>query len=149
MRRNERNKFIIAGAILVVALAILISVKIIDKETERIPNAEQWNGSTYSRNNLTGEIILSNNKKTKVYLEVKRAVLGNIDRASNEGVIEHLGWHEGSWLAADGFPFWWNWHSWPYWWYHFNPAGRVTWKLELEPGEKIDLEYSWHYFWRL
>jgi hypothetical protein len=128
--------------------AIDISVDIVDRETERIPNAEEWNGSTYSRNNLSGQISLSNNKKTRVYLEVKRSVLGNIDSVSDDGEIEHLGWHEGGWLAADGFPFWWNWHSWPYWWYHFNPAGQVTWELELEPGEKIDLEYSWHYFWR-
>ncbi|MHC4130550.1 MAG: hypothetical protein ACYSSP_14410 [Planctomycetota bacterium] len=127
--------------------AVDISVDIVDRETERIPDAEQWHGSTYSRNNLAGEISLSNNKKTKVYLEVKRSVLGNIDSVSDDGEIEHLGWHEG-WLAAEGFPYWWNWHSWPYWWYHFNPAGQVTWELELEPSEKIDLEYTWHYFWR-
>ncbi|MHC4842816.1 MAG: hypothetical protein ACYTEE_03355 [Planctomycetota bacterium] len=123
--------------------AVDISVDIIDRETERIPNAEQWNGSTYSRNNLAWEISLSNHKKTRVYLEVKRSVLGNIDSVSDDGEIEHLGG-----LAAEGFPFWWNWHSWPYWWHHFNPAGQVTWELELEPGAEIDLEYTWHYFWR-
>jgi len=137
-----------ASSDLELTTAVDISVKKIDEETERIPNAEQWNGYTYSRSNLTGTISLTNNRTDTIELEVRRSVLGNIDSADSDGDITHLGRHEGGWIATDGFPFWWGWYNWPYWWYHFNAVGQVNWELKLKPGENIELEYKWHYFWR-
>ena len=128
--------------------AIDISVKKLDNETERVPNAARWNDYTYSRSNLTGTISLTNHRADTIELEVKRSVLGNIDSADNDGKITHTGGYEGQWLATDSLPFWWNWYNWPYWWYHFNTISEVNWNLKLSPGESINLEYKWHYFWR-
>ena len=128
--------------------AVDISVKKIDEETERIPNAERWNNDSYSRSNLTGTISITNNRTDTIELEVRRSVLGNIDSAGSKGEITHLGRHEGQWFSPDGFPFWWGWYNWPYWWYHFNAIGQVRWELKLKPGENTELEYQWHYFWR-
>ena len=136
-----------ASSDLELTTAVDIAVEKLDKETERIPNAEKWDGYTYARSNLTGTIHLTNRLAETVQLEIRRSVLGNIDSASHEGRIEHLGRHEGGWMA-DGYPFWWSWYNWPYWWYHFNAVGNVTWKCELKPSKSIELEYEWHYFWR-
>ena len=128
--------------------AVDISIKKLDEETERIPNAARWYDDSYSRSNLTGTISITNNRTDTIELEIRRSVLGNIDSAGSEGEITHLGRHEGEWMSPDGFPFWWGWYNWPYWWYHFNAIGQVNWELKLKPGEKIELEYQWHYFWR-
>ncbi|MEJ2648118.1 MAG: hypothetical protein P8016_06885 [Sedimentisphaerales bacterium] len=128
--------------------AVDISVKKMDDETGRTPNAARWNDYTYSRSNLTGTISLTNHRTDTIELEVKRSVLGNIDDADNDGKITHTGGYEGEWIDSDRLPFWWNWYNWPYWWYHFNTISEVNWNLKLSPGQTINLEYKWHYFWR-
>ncbi|MBN1816733.1 MAG: hypothetical protein JW828_05200 [Sedimentisphaerales bacterium] len=127
--------------------AVDISVKKLDEETERTPRAMQWNGSDYARSDLQGRITLTNHKDKTITLEVTRSVLGQIDSASHEGKIEHLGRHEG-WLTG-GVPVWWNWYNWPYWWYHLNSIGRIQWEMTLETGQSVELQYQWHYFWRM
>jgi hypothetical protein len=129
-------------------VAVDISVEKLDVETERINDAARWDGCTYARSNLTGTITLTNHRANSVNLEVCRSVLGNIDSADHDGKIEQLGRHEGGWMATDSYPFWWGWYDWPYWWYRFNSIGRVDWELKLEPEQKIELEYKYHYFWR-
>jgi hypothetical protein len=126
--------------------AIDISVKKSDEETERIPNAVTWNNNQYFRSNLTGKISLTNRRTDTIELEIKRSVLGTIDKADNDGKIIHVGGQD-EWVNTDGFPSWWSWYSWPYWWYYFNPVGQVNWDLKLKPNESISLEYKWHYFW--
>ena len=128
--------------------AVDIAVEKLDKETDRIADAAKWDGYTYARSNLTGTIALTNRRSDTVVLEIQRSVLGNIDSASGEGSIVHLGRHEGGWADPNSLPFWWPWYDWPYWWYHFNPVGRVRWECELKEGETIELQYKWHYFWR-
>ena len=137
-----------ASSDLELTTAVDIAVEKLDRETDRIPNAAKWDGYTYARSNLTGTIHLTNRRAETVYLEIRRSVLGHIDSASHKGSIEHLGRHEGEWMASDGLPFWWHWYNWPHWWYHFNAVGRVTWKYELKSRKSIELEYKWHYFWR-
>lgn len=137
-----------ASSDLELTAAVDIAVEKLDNETARVPEAAKWDGYTYARSNLTGTIRLTNRLTEAVTLEVRRSVLGHIDSASHEGSIEHLGRHEGGWMAADSLPFWWHWYNWPYWWYHFNSIGRVTWAQELAPGHTVELNYEWHYFWR-
>ena len=137
-----------ASSDLELTTAVDIAVEKLDEETDREPDATKWDGYTYARSNLTGTIHLTNRRTETVYLEIRRSVLGNIDSATHEGSIEHLGRHEGEWMASDSLPFWWHWYNWPNWWYHFNAVGRVTWKCELKSGKSIELEYKWHYFWR-
>jgi len=137
-----------ASSDLELTAAVDISVEKLDKETDRIPDAVKWDGYSYARSNLTGTITLTNRRSDTVSLEVRRSILGHIDSASHEGTIEHLGRHEGGWIDPTCRPFWWGWYNWPYWWYHFNAVGRVSWECELESGKSIELEYQWHYFWR-
>ncbi len=47
-----------------------------------------------------------------------------------------------------GHPPWWGWYAWPQWWTHFNGVGKITWKLDLKPGQGVDLKYTWNYYWR-
>ena len=137
-----------ASSDLELTVAVDIAVERQDAETERINDAARWDGNIYARSNLTGTISLTNRRAQSVDLEIRRSVLGNIDSATCDGIIEHLGRQEGGWMTADGYPFWWNWYNWPYWWYRFNAIGRVSWQLKLEPEESIELEYQYHYFWR-
>jgi len=137
-----------ASSDLELTAAVDISVEKLDKETDRIPDAAKWDNYTYARSNLTGTIHLTNHRSDTVNLEIRRSILGHVDSASHEGLIEHLGRHEGGWMDPNSLPFWWGWYNWPYWWYHFNAVGRVSWECELKPGKTIDLEYKWHYFWR-
>ena len=128
--------------------AVDISVSTTDLEVEQVPNAEKWNGYTYSRNDLTGKIHLVNHRDQSIKVEVTRMVLGKIATADNNGKIEHLGRHQASWTIAENEPFWWRWHNWPHWWYHFNSMAKITWEFELGSSESIDLEYNWSYYWR-
>jgi hypothetical protein len=137
-----------ASSDLELTAAVDIAVEKLDKETERIPDAVKWDNYTYARSNLTGTITLTNRRSDTVSLEIRRSILGQIDSASHEGSIEHLGRNEGGWLDPNSLPFWWRWYNWPYWWYHFNAVGRVSWECEIEPGKSVELEYQWHYFWR-
>jgi hypothetical protein len=137
-----------ASVDLELTMAVDISVKKIDKETGFTPDVEKWDGHRYGRRELAGQIHLTNHRDEAIYLEVQRSILGHIDSASEDGVVEHLDRHEGGWMMTDGTPFWWNWHNWPHWWYYFNTVARVTWKVEVKPKDSIDLEYNWHYFWR-
>jgi hypothetical protein len=137
-----------ASSDLELTAAVDIAVEKLDKETERIPDAVKWDNNAYARSNLTGTISLTNRRSDTVSLEIRRSILGQIDNASREGSIEHLGRHEGGWMDPDSLPFWWSWYNWPYWWYHFNAVGRVSWECEIEAGKTIELEYKWHYFWR-
>jgi hypothetical protein len=137
-----------ASSDLELTAAVDISVERLDRETDRIPDAVKWDGYSYARTNLTGTISLTNRRSDTVSLEIRRSILGQIDSASHEGSIEHLGGHESGWMDPNSLPFWWGWYNWPYWWYHFNAVGRVTWECELKSGKSIELEYQWHYFWR-
>ena len=137
-----------ASSDLELTAAVDISVEKLDRETDRIPDAVKWDNYTYARSNLTGTITLTNRRSDTVSLEIRRSILGQIDSASHEGLIEQLGRNEGGWMDPSRLPFWWGWYNWPYWWYHFNAVGRVSWECEIEPGKSIELEYQWHYFWR-
>ena len=137
-----------ASSDLELTTAVDIAVEKLDNETDRIPDAAKWDNNTYARSNLTGTIHLTNRRSDTISLEIRRSVLGNIDSASHEGSIAHLGRHEGGWMDPNSLPFWWGWYNWPYWWYHFNAVGHVNWECELKPGKAIELEYKWHYFWR-
>jgi len=128
--------------------AVDISAEKTDKESERTPNAVTWLNDKYSKTDMVGTIKITNRRQDKVYLEVTRSILGQLDSATEKGLVEQLGWNEGGGSANNGFPTWWHWHNWPYWWYHFNGIGRITWKLELEPEKTINLQYKWNYYWR-
>jgi|WetSurMetagenome_2_1015567.scaffolds.fasta_scaffold07055_2 hypothetical protein len=128
-----------------VTAAVDLTVKRTDAEVRRIPNALTWNGDNYFKVELKGSILLTNHRAEPVNVEVTRKVLGNVDTASEGGVICKLNRLEE---GGEGQPTWWSWYSWPYWWNRFNGTGSITWKTTLEPGKHTTMDYTWNYLWR-
>ena len=132
-----------------ITTAVDILVKKSDKETGREHNAANWEGVAYAKINLQGTIKLTNNRAAAARIEVTRNVLGNATEADHDGKVEMQNVFEDDSLGpVSGYPYWWGWYSWPHWWTHFNGIAKVTWKLDLEPGESVDLKYTWNYYWR-
>lgn len=131
-----------------VTTAVNIKVKNSDTQNQVTPNAVKWNGDSYSKVDMTGSVELTNFGEKPVTIYVKRSVLGNMDEASHEGTIKQLGHGDDGFVFESGVPVWWNWCSWPWWWYHFNNIGQGNWQIELQPKEDTKLEYNWHYYWR-
>lgn len=128
--------------------AVDVAVTHLDVETDRVPDAQQINGYHYARTNYAGSITIVNRRSDAIELEVHRSILGRLDGANEDGVVEQLAGNDGTWLSQYGTPFWWDWYRWPSWWHHLNGYGRVTWRQTLAAGEKAELTYDWHYFWR-
>jgi hypothetical protein len=130
--------------------AVDIQVKKKDNETGRVPNAIVWQGDQYGRVDLAGTITLTSYRDDPLTLEIVRHVLGNVASAEGGGEIEMVNLFEDpSFSEGPGpFPTWWGWFSWPWWWHHFNSVGRITWTVDLQPGEPLELAYTWNYFWR-
>jgi hypothetical protein len=133
-----------------ITAAVDIRVKKTDNETKRTPNAALWQGDHYARVDLAGTITLTSFRQTPVEVEVVRHVLGNVDSADHDAKIEMVNiFEDASFAEGPGpYPYWWGWFSWPWWWHHFNGVGRVTWTVELQPNEPLDLQYTWDYYWR-
>jgi len=119
-------------------------------EVSRTPNVEKWDNESYGKIDLTGKIKLVNHRTQRVRVEITRHVLGVVDRASHEATIEKANAFEDQSARPEGYvyPNWWYAYNWPYWWYRFNGIGRIIWKTELDPGQSVELDYNWHYYWR-
>lgn len=130
--------------------AVDIQVRKKDNETGRVPNATIWQGDQYGRVDLDGTITLTNYRDRTLRVEVVRHVLGNVASAEREGEVEMVNLFEDpSFAEGPGpFPTWWGWFSWPWWWHHFNSVGRITWTVDLQPGQPLELGYTWNYYWR-
>jgi hypothetical protein len=127
--------------------AVNIGVKHSDEQTNLIPNAVNWNGNSYSKIEMLGSLELTNFSDKPVTLQIHRSVLGTMDAADSDGSVKQLGNGYDGFAFDNGLPFWWNWCSWPWWWYRFNNVGQAVWTLELGPKESRTLTYNWHYFW--
>jgi hypothetical protein len=125
--------------------AVDVRVKKTDKETARVPNAATFQGDQYARIELAGTLALTNFSNKNIEIEVKREVLGKVKTADNGGTTEMINVFEDT---HQGYPSWWSWYSWPSWWHRMNGVGRITWKVPLKPKEKVDLNYTWSYFYR-
>lgn len=117
-----------------ITTAVDIQVKKTDFETTRTAKALRHNHNDYFRVDQRGIITLTNYRSNTVDVEVSRSILGNLDSADNDGKI------------IKGIMS--NRHNWPNWWYYFNSAGKVKWRIKLDAGKNIKLGYGWHYFWR-
>jgi hypothetical protein len=139
---------------LTITQAVDITVAKSDKETARTPNAATWDGSPYARIDLVGSLKLTNRRDKKVQVEVTRYVLGNATQAGQDGKVEMVNvFEDPSFLPARSagglsWDWWWQWHNWPNWWYHFNGVGKISWKVDLAPGDSTELNYTWNYYWR-
>jgi hypothetical protein len=141
-----------ASTDLALTTAVDIQVKKSDREIKRTPNAYRHADQQYLRVDLQGTVRLTNHRDQSLALEVTRHVLGRVNSADHGGQVimsnvfesrDHLpAGNEGR--GAYG----WDAFNWPWWWHHVNGLGRITWKLELVPGQSLDLGYAWHYFWQ-
>lgn len=132
-----------------VTTAVDVSVKKLDVETKRTPDAVRWNNEGYTRVDLAGTIGLTNHRPQAVSLEITRHVLGAVESADHDAMVEKINVFEDTRpRPGSGYPYWWFGYNWPWWWHRFNGIGRITWKLELPPGQSIDLAYTWYYYWR-
>ena len=131
-----------------ITTAVDIKVKTNSEQESTENDAVKWDGEHYSKVKMKGDVVLHNysDKNVKIYL--KRSVLGNMDEVLDSGKLKQLGHSYDGLLFEEGLPFWWNWCSWPWWWYHFNSVGQGSWEVELAPGESKTFNYKWHYFWR-
>jgi hypothetical protein len=137
-----------------VTAAADIHTKRTDRQTEFTPDAIKLRHTAYSRIDLAGTLTLTNFRDHPVHVEVRRAVLGHVDEADQEGQTIQLNWME-DWSYRPGRtgmsvmqPFWMWRYNWPWWWGHLNGIGEVTWEFELLPGQTKELTYAWHYFWQ-
>jgi hypothetical protein len=132
-----------------ITTAVDIKVKKLDKEVKRELNVANWDGAAYGRIDLEGALTLTNYRSQSVEVEVTRSVLGNAAKANHDGVISSINVFEADESTVrNEQPYWWGWYSWPYWWNHFNGIGRIVWKVKIESGKSVDLNYAWNYFWR-
>ena len=125
--------------------AIDIQVKKNENEMARTPNAIRLQENQYARVDLNGSISITNFGDRTAQIEVTRHLYGKVKEASNNGTIEMVNLIEDS--SADDHPYWWNWYSWPSWWNQVNGRSLVTWKLPLDAGRTINLNYRWYYYW--
>jgi hypothetical protein len=138
-----------AEADLAITTAVDVSLKKTDKETERVPNAVQWQGNQYMRVDLAGVLKLTNYRTEAIDLEVTRYVLGNVGQADHDGKVSMVNvFEDGQYAPGGTTPYWWGWYNWPYWWNHFNGVGKIEWKLKVEPSTDVELKYTWNYYWR-
>ena len=128
------------------SVAVDVSVKQAEQQTQLTPNALNINGNNLSKVDMSGKVELTNHKQETIKIEVQRSLYGNINTANLDGKIEQAGFGLEGW-SEENLPFWWGWYSWPWWWYRANSFGRINWELELKSGQQLQLEYTWHYFW--
>lgn len=129
-----------------VTKAVDIRVETSQKESTRDQSGLRWNDHTYARLNLEGTAEITNYKNRPVKLEVTKYVLGIGDGASHDGNVEQVDFYTDLDWSDPNFQ-WYRWYGWPWWWSRLNGAARITWELQLDPGEHIDLTWQWHYFW--
>lgn len=138
-----------AAVDLALTTAIDVKVKKTDKESKRTPNAANFDGHSFWRIDVDSSITLSNHKGQAVDVEVVRYVLGNSGTAGEGGKAEMVNLlEEDDYVSHSSRPPWWGYYSWPAWWSHFNGIGKITWNKKLDPGQRLEMPYTWHYYWR-
>jgi hypothetical protein len=130
---------------LTVTTAINLPVKMEEQEAGRTSNAASFAGHQYDRIDVAGTISVTNYRKEPAKVEIERLTLGIADEAGQDGTITRLNAQHGSW---SDLPAWWQWYNWPGWWHHLNSVSRIRWTVTIATGEKLEVSYKWHYFWR-
>ena len=91
---------------------------------------------------LGGKITVSNLSEKAINIQVRRDVVGQVNEAQPKAtatIVDAIG-------TAREYPYWWQSYNWPEWWHKLNGVSRITWNLELQPGEKKVLSYNWSYY---
>lgn len=129
------------------APAVDVTVKRLETETKRTPNALKWRDDNYTRVDVGGRLVITSYRSEPITLELNQQFIGTVDTAGQAGVIRKLGIGDDDGEAADAkLPAWWNYNSGD--WRAVNGLSAVKWTVTV-PGKKtIEVPYSYHYFWR-
>jgi hypothetical protein len=132
-----------------VTQAVGLRVAKAEQESGRTPDAMRWRKESFHRVDLAGSLTLTNDSERAYEVEVTRNVLGAVDTADHGGAVVAVNLAEDAGVASGAAPpAWWGWFNWPWWWRNVNGAGRITWKVKVEPHASVPLGYAWHYFWQ-
>ncbi|MEQ8820825.1 MAG: hypothetical protein RLY93_11325 [Sumerlaeia bacterium] len=94
------------------------------------------NKTQYSQATMSGEIELTNRRGTPVEVEIERVVFGQITEAEGAEKVSV----SPDRVNVGGQIYW------PWWWRNVNPSTKLTWTVELEPGETKSVEYGWTFY---
>ncbi len=128
-----------------ITVAVNVNSSVTDEEVKVTRNAVTISGDAYSRADCRSRLRLVNGGKKRISVSVSRPVPGIVDSASDEGRHRRLA--GGATSVSYHWP-WYGYWSWPYWWWRANSVSRVSWDVELKPGETKEVTVDWHYFFR-
>lgn len=129
------------------APAVDVTVKRVESESKRTPNALKWRDDSYSRVDVGGRLIVTSYRNEPISLELTQQFIGTVDTADLAGVIRKLGLGDDDGEAASAsLPTWWNYNSGD--WRAVNGLSSVKWTITLPAKKSIEVPYSYHYFWR-
>ncbi|MHA7813396.1 MAG: hypothetical protein ACX94C_08400 [Phycisphaerales bacterium] len=130
-----------------VGKGVEIGVEARETEEERELKAVRWNNHDYARARVGFVSELTNRKDKPVRMEVVKIAFGERPQAGQGAQIEMLSPYDPR-LGNEHEWNWWHGYSWPWWWSRFNGMTRISWDVTIEPGDSVEVEASWGYFWR-
>lgn len=126
MLAQDELKYTPTGAEGVIRLSKAIDVQARNDEevTEVVENAKRINKVSYSKATLKGQIKLANFQQKKIKISVTKFVNGEPGAISNNGAFVMLKVNPGA----------------------LNPTSKITWEIELNPGEQQTISYVYSLF---
>ena len=139
-----------ATAELAVAAALDLAAARTDEIVSREATEQRRFGETYYKVSLNGEISIQSRRSEPVRIQVVRTLLGEMEPLpdSREDPVSVKLLHPLDPLAAAGgvTQSLWFGYQWPSWWSSLNSVVRLTWDVQIKPGERKSLRFPWRYF---
>ncbi|HEY0072768.1 MAG TPA: hypothetical protein VGB77_01610 [Abditibacteriaceae bacterium] len=127
------------------APAVDVTVKRLENETKRTPNALKWQDDNFTRVDIGGRLVITSYRNEPITLEVTQQFIGTVEKAQS-GVIRKLGLgDDDGGMASTNLPAWWNYHNGD--WRAVNGLSSVKWTLIVPAKKSLELPYTYHYFW--
>lgn len=114
-------------SLLPVTVAVNIRGTLTEEEIERKTNVLNWGGHSYSLIRKKGTVTVTSFRSEASDMRVTVSLPGRAEEVSGDGAIVLDDHHPADW---QGGGFWQNNHS------------ELTWKLELAPGQTVELTYE-------
>ena len=129
------------------APAVDVTVKRLETETKRTPNALKWRDDNYARVDVGGRLVITSYRNEPITLELTQQFIGTVAAAAQSGVIRKLGLGDDDGdTAGANLPSWWNYNAGD--WRAVNGLSSVKWTIIVPAKKSIEIPYEYHYFWR-
>ena len=128
------------------APAVDVTVKRLENETKRTPNALKWQDDNFTRVDIGGRLVVTSYRNEPITLEITQQFIGTVEKAESGGVIRKLGLGDDDGAASANLPTWWNYHTGD--WRAVNGLSSIKWTLVVPAKKSFEIPYSYHYFWR-